>query len=346
VVGASLQGNTVAMSTALRASLIQTVPWIPVTLAIIALAARFPVERRTWRRALPIHVGAFLALAYVENVLVVLGYWASNGVWNGATALLSGARTWTLVRLHVAALVYLAIGALTQGLIYFRQGRQRELRLARVEAQLAQARLDALNAQIRPHFLFNTLHTIGHLWRSDRAQEADEMLDHLGALFQRVHESTGRPLISLDQEMETVLAYLAIETARFSDRMRIQTDIDEASRDLAVPPLLLQPLVENAVRHGIAVSSAAGRIAVTSRREGDRLHICIEDDGPGMNAGTVGRGSGTGLRNTRERLAQMFGADQRIDITSNTSGTTVRITMPAVPCEPAPPAPAVATGEA
>jgi LytS/YehU family sensor histidine kinase len=200
-----------------------------------------------------------------------------------------------------------------------------------MQAQLSRARLDALTAQIRPHFLFNTLHTIGHLWRAGRADEADTLLDHLGTLFQRVHESTERPFISLDEELETVSAYLAIEAARFSDRLRVETRIGAGTGDCAVPPLLLQPLVENAVRHGIAISSAAGLIRVTSRIEGDRLRIEIEDDGPGMNRFAPSRGSGTGLRNTRERLSRIFGNRHRFQVDSDAGGTRVEIEIPAVP---------------
>jgi LytS/YehU family sensor histidine kinase len=220
------------------------------------------------------------------------------------------------------------VAALTQTLSWYRRSRARELELARMEAQLAQARLDALTAQIRPHFLFNTLHTIGQLWRSGHAEEADAMLDHLGALFQRVQASTSRTLVSLDEELETVEAYLAIEAARFRDRMRVHLHIDDAARGCAVPPLLLQPIVENAVRHGIAVSPSAGHITVRGRVLHDRLVLDVEDDGPGMS-GNGARSGGTGLSNTRERLTQLFGSDHRLDIGSaDGRGTRVRIDLP------------------
>jgi two-component system, LytTR family, sensor kinase len=330
VLGASLQGNTLTAGAAMRTALIQTLPWIPATLGVIALAARFPVTRASWRHSLPVHVLAFPVVVFVVNVLVVLAFWISSGSYGDIGALARSARFWSLMRIHVAALVYIAIAALTQSIAYYRRGRARELQLATMQAQLSRAKLDALTAQIRPHFLFNTLHTIGHLWRSGRAEEADAMLDHLGTLFQRVQESTERPLVSLDEELETVEAYLAIETARFSDRMHMRTDIDESVRDCAVPPLLLQPLVENAVRHGIAATSAAGCIRVAAYPADGRLHILIEDDGPGINEQSAARGSGTGLRNTRERLAQIFGSDHQFDITSGNGGTRIHIQIPAI----------------
>jgi signal transduction histidine kinase len=332
VLAANLQGNTMTAGAALRTALLQTTPWIPVTLAIVALAHRFPVTRATWRRALPLHVLAFPLLLYCENVLVVVGFQLAGGGVQPAAAVLRGALVWTLSRLHVGALLYAAIAAATQAVAYYRESRARELRVARLEAQLTRARLDALTAQIRPHFLFNTLHTIGQLWRSGRAQEADAMLDHLGALFQRVRQSTMQPLVSLDEELDMVEDYLAIEAARFRDRLRTEVRADAAARACGVPPLLLQPLVENAVRHGIAASSAAGHVTVTATTQDGRLIIEVADDGPGFQDASAGDGGGTGLRNTRERLAQAYGGDHRFEIASRAgAGTRIRIELPATP---------------
>ncbi len=123
------------------------------------------------------------------------------------------------------------------------------------------------------------------------------MLYHLRALFQRVRQCTSRPLVSLDEELEMVADYLAIEEARFPDRLRVRVSADESARACAVPPLLLQPLVENAVRHGVAASAAAGEVAVRASTDGERLVLLIDDDGPGMDHGGATRGSGTGLAN-------------------------------------------------
>jgi sensor histidine kinase YesM len=326
-------GNPVVASAALRSALIQTVPWIPVTLAVIALATRFPVNPRTWRRHLPIHLLAFVGLVWIENVLVVAGYWLSQSTFNGLVTLAREGARWAILRAHIAALVYVAVAGVTQGIAYYRAARSRELNVARLQSQLARARLDALNAQIRPHFLFNTLHTIGQLWRSGHADEADTLLDHLGALFQRVRQSTEQPLVSLRDELEMVVAYLAIEKARFRDRMTVDIDADEDALDCAVPPLLLQPIVENAVRHGIARTSDSGRIEVRARMDNGRLVIQVEDDGPGPAAGSSGgngANGGTGIANTRERLAQLFGSNQRLEIAARLpAGTRVTIVVPA-----------------
>jgi signal transduction histidine kinase len=330
VFASNLQGSPVPFAATLQTALTQTLPWIPVTLAVVWLASRFPVTRATLRTALPIHLLALLAVAFVVNLLVVAEFYLMSRRFPGVGPMLAAAARWGMIRLHIAALVYIAVAAATQGIAYYRASRARELRMARLEGQLVRARLDALTAQIRPHFLFNTLHTIGHLWRSGRAEEADAMLDHLGALFQRVQQTTARSMVSLDEELETVEAYLAIEAVRFRDRMRVAIDVPDDARACAVPPLLLQPIVENAVRHGIAVSSKAGEIRVSARVHNGTLRLDVEDDGPGVTKGAPPQGSGTGLTNTRARLAEMFGGMQQLEIVNrNGTGTRVSITIPA-----------------
>jgi sensor histidine kinase YesM len=188
--------------------------------------------------------------------------------------------------------------------------------------------LDALTAQIRPHFLFNTLHTIGQLWRSGRHGEADDMLDHLGALFHKVQDSTSRTEVPLAEELELVREYLAIEEVRFRDRLRVSLTATPAALECPVPPLFLQPLVENAVRHGISAASSAGRLEVEASLEDGRLVVEVRDDGPGMTAAVPA--TGVGLRNTRERLEQLYGPDGRLEVRSAPgTGTTVRIELPA-----------------
>ena len=239
---------------------------------------------------------------------------------------------WATLRIHVAALLYMAIAGITQGVSYYLGSRERQLNVARLEGQLARARLQALNAQIRPHFLFNTLHTIGHLWRSGQSDAADRMLDHLGSLFQKVQSVTSHPEVPLREELELVSEYLAIEKARFHDRLTVVIDATREALACTVPPLLLQPLVENAIRHGISASSSAGHVRVDARVDGERLVIEVTDDGPGMDAKTPSPGNGTGLSNTRERLAQLYGDAGVMEISSGDGekGTTIRIRVPAM----------------
>jgi two-component system LytT family sensor kinase len=271
-------------------------------------------------------------VSWIANVGVVLGFWAVAGTFDGIGTLASQAAFWATIRLHVAALVYVGTAVLTHAWIRLRRARERELRLARLETQLNRARYQALSAQIRPHFLFNTLHTIGQLWRSGRAEEAEAMLDHLGSLFQRVRTCTERPGIPLAEELSMVEEYLAIEEARFPERLRTRVHATDEARDCLVPPLLLQPLVENAIRHGISPSPSAGRLSVEAEVAEGRLRIDVVDDGPGMEAQTPDPGSGTGLENTRERLLHAFGADAEMGVVQvgAEGGTRVRVELPVV----------------
>lgn len=326
--GATLQGqDPVALTTALRGSMIQTLAWIPATLVAIALAARYPLDARHWRRSLVVHLVAAVVLAFLTNALVVLGYWTSAGRFQGLVMLARQGAIWMTLRLHVALAIYAVILAVTQGVLAQRRARGRELRLARLEGQLTRARLQALNAQIRPHFLFNTMHTIGQLWRSGRADMADEMLDRLGSLFHRVQDSTDQQEVPLADELDMVREYLAIEQARFPDRLRYVIDASPDAMDTPVPPLILQPLVENAVRHGVSRVSTAGRIDVQAVVDNGSLVLRVSDDGPGVaENGSV---TGTGLRNTRERLAELYGARGTLDLRRIPSGGTVAtVTIP------------------
>jgi len=321
--GAVLQNaEPIALSAALKASLIQTLAWIPATLAAIALAGRFPLDKRHWRAHLGVHLVAAVALAFVTNALVVLSYWITSGQFGGLTVLLQQGALWMTLRLHVALFIYAGILAITQSVMFYRRTRARELHLARLEGQLTRARLQALNAQIRPHFLFNTMHTIGQLWRSGKADSADEMLDRLGSLFHRVQDSTDQQEVPLADELEMVREYLAIEQARFPDRLRCTIDASNEALETPVPPLILQPLVENAVRHGVSRASTAGRVDVHASVENGTLTLTVRDDGPGIDANSP-NGKGTGLRNTRERLLELYGAEGTLDVRRGAAGGTV-----------------------
>lgn len=328
--GLSMQGSPIPLSDALRTSLVNALPWIPATLLAIGMAIRFPVSRARWMRTLPLHVLAVPVVAWVANLGVVSGFWWLSGTFAGWGTLARQAAFWATIRIHVAALVYAVSYALTHGWLYVRAARARELRLSRLETQVARARFQALSAQIRPHFLFNTLHAIGQMWRSGRADEAEAVLDHLGSLFQRVRASTERLAIPLAEELSMVEDYLAIERARFRDRLGAEVCSTPEARACLVPPLLLQPLVENAIRHGISASADAGRVRVSAEVVGDALVLVVADDGPGIDGRSPHAGSGTGLSNTRERLAHAFGDAHALEIGAGPDGgTVVRVELPA-----------------
>jgi two-component system LytT family sensor kinase len=335
--GSTLMGmgaRPIPLATAMRTAMIQWLPWIPVTLAAMALTVRFPLSRESWRRYVGLHLAAALVLAFVANVLVVSGFWAAMGNFQGVAALAREGARWAAIRLHIGLLIYASVLAITQAVQYQRRAREKALHLARVEGQLARAHVQALNAQIRPHFLFNTLHTIGHLWRSGRSEDADAVLDHLGALFHKVQASTSRVAVPLSEELEMVREYLAIEQTRFRDRLRTSVTARDEVLDFPVPPLILQPIVENAVRHGISAVSSAGLVEVSAERTNGKLRLTVRDDGPGPYAKVANPGSGTGIRNTRERLQQMYGGAATFSLEAGANGgAVVVIDIPDTPLD-------------
>ena len=326
---ASLQGNPASFRDASPTAFINALSWIPATLIIVWLTLRFPVRSGTWRTHLWVHLLAFPAVAYLTHVFVVLGFWSLGGSFQGLEALAGSALFWTSLRIHIAAVVYVVVLGVTQGLTQFRDGQARELRIARLEGQLAKARMDALNAQLRPHFLFNTLHTIGHLWRSGRADEADALLDHLGSLFERVQATTSEPRVPLAEEIRMVDDYLAIESARFHDRLVVTKSVSPEALPLLVPPLMLQPLIENAIRHGISQSSSAGRISLVAHRANGVLEIQVDDDGPGLREDAPSRGTGTGLTNLQQRLEELYGGEGELRLSNRSEGgARVQVRIP------------------
>jgi two-component system LytT family sensor kinase len=328
--GATMQGRPPASIVAvMRATVVQMLPWIPVTLAAIVMARRVRLTARHPAR-IGLHLMAAMVLAFVANVLVVLTFWLQAGRFNGFPTLMREGAKWGVINFHVALLVYAAVVGVTSYVQETRERRARELQLSRVEGQLTRARLEALNAQIRPHFLFNTLHAIGQMWRSGRSNEADAMLDRLGSLFHRVLSSTSRLEIPLEEELQLVSEYFAIEEARFRERLTTRIEVPADARQCMVPPLILQPLVENAVRHGVSQSPSGGTVTVSARLTDGRLTLTVRDDGAGSSNGSSEKGTGTGLRNTRERIAQMYGDRGRMTMDHPAEGgTVVLVELPA-----------------
>ena len=206
---------------------------------------------------------------------------------------------------------------------------------SRLEAQLARAQLQVLRMQLHPHFLFNTLNTISALVHKD-VRAADRMLALLGDLLRDSFEKLGAQEVALKQELNFLERYLEIEKARFQDRLIVRTEIASETLDALVPNLILQPLVENAIRHGISRRSGTGSIEVRAWREDGMLAVRIRDDGPGLPSEAVmaSRG-GVGLANSQARLEQLYGRAHRFDLTNRPEGgLDVTLAIPFRPAEP------------
>lgn len=294
--------------------------WAVLALAILWLARRLPIERSKWKHSLPAHV----VLSVVFSVLHLTIYSTLAAVilpfQSGAKELY---QAFFPTKFHTGVLTYLVVVGFSHAQSYYRRYRDRELRASQLEARLAQAQLQMLKMQLHPHFLFNTLHAISALVHKD-PEAADRMIARLSDLLRLTLDSASVQEIPLRQELEYLSPYLEIEQTRFQDRLTVVQRIDPATLDGLVPSLFLQPLVENAIRHGIAATPGAGRVEILARRDGARLELVVRDNGPGLPQDFK---EGVGLANTRERLGQLYGAELEYDL-RNEGGLTVTIRIP------------------
>jgi two-component system LytT family sensor kinase len=235
-----------------------------------------------------------------------------------------------LFRLSTNLLAYGAVVGIVYATDFYRRYRERELLASQLSAQLAQARLSALRMQLNPHFLFNSMNTIAMQVRKAANDDAVRMLAGLSELLRYMLEDSRPPEVPLSEELAFAQRYLAIEQVRFQDRLRIEMDIAPGATDALVPTLILQPLVENAIRHGISRRVQAGRIAIRARRTDEQLILEVEDDGPGLGSDiTPSPGTGLGLRNTQARLQQLYGNDQSLELSEvSRGGALVTIRLP------------------
>ena len=300
---------------------------------IFWLVKRFPIQQKNWHTRVPLHIAASALFTAIH----VLGRLAAYPMRDEAgRALVPGFRLgwhlFTLFTFDDAVMTYFPILVLVQMLLFHRQWRKQELQASELETELVRAQLQSLKTQLQPHFLFNTLNSISALMHID-VRAADRMISELSDLlrlnleFRDVQESTVR------EELEFAQGYLRIEQTRFSDRLTVSFDIDPDTYDAKLPHMLIQPLVENAVRHGISKRSHGGQIDIAARRSADRLVLSIRDNGAGFDVNALPEdSSGVGLRNTRERLRKLYGLEQElVTVPATGGGVEVRVCLPFVP---------------
>jgi sensor histidine kinase YesM len=221
-----------------------------------------------------------------------------------------------------------AIVGIAHALFYYRETQKRAIREAQLETSLVEARLQALQHQLHPHFLFNTLHAVSALMHRD-VDAADRMLVKLSDLLRLTLDSTTRTEQPLSEEMAFAEKYLEIEQVRLGARLEVVFDVDPDALDVLVPALILQPLVENAVKHGIAPYGRTGRIEITARRDGDMLALTVEDTGSGPSDQQMSvLSTGIGVANTRARLEHQFGSDFRFQLRRHDRGFMVMVAIP------------------
>jgi LytS/YehU family sensor histidine kinase len=240
-------------------------------------------------------------------------------------------RVHIMTRLHTNIVIYWAIVGAWHALAYYRQLREGERSTMVLQMQLAESQLRALRMQLHPHFLFNTLNSIAALVRKQENRPAVSMIVRLSEFLRLALENRGVHEVPLRDEVDFARRYLDIEHIRFGDALRVDVDIEASAEELFVPSMVLQPIVENAVHHGIAKSGQhGGRILIQARRHEDRLEVRVHDSGPGLSGGPP-TGTGVGLSTTRQRLDRLYGDAGTLELrTHEEGGTVVIVSMPIV----------------
>jgi two-component system, LytTR family, sensor kinase len=285
----------------------------------IWLSRRFPFDRRNWAFSLAVHFTAVLALVVATGIVrYQLTYAGVPGT--------PSVSTYVQITLLTGALPFVTIAATAHALEAWRRARDRELEAARTRSQLAEARLEALTAQLQPHFLFNTLQAISTLISRD-PPAAEKMLAHLADLLREVLRHSGKREITLREELRILEAYLEISRKRFGDRLTMTIDAAPDLLGLPVPFFVLQPLVENALQHGVGARSGPASVHIAATQRTGRLVLSVVDDGPGATDDEIR--PGVGLTNTEARLTEMYGTEASMKIGSgDRGGFAVHISLP------------------
>ena len=301
--------------------------FIPALLApiIFRLVQRFPIDGHRMQ-AFAVHAVSALCFAAVHAAGMLLvrsflfgtppaGYgWAWQRLY--------------LTNLDWLLMTYTTFVGLNYALGYYREVQVRGIHEAQLQARLAEARLKTLEAELHPHFLFNTLHAISALVQTN-PDAADRMISRLSDLLRLTFDRSGAPRISLHEELEFLQKYLEIEQTRFQDRLTVEYDIDPDTLDVEVPRMILQPLAENAIKHGVSPRAGQGLVQIVSRLDGERLNLEVRDNGVGLSGTARSQfRSGVGLANTRDRLECLYGAAQSLEFSEDSGGLTVRIAVP------------------
>ena len=309
--------------------------WAVATPAIVWSANHLPIERGRWWR-IAIHLGVAIAFIALLNLLAPAIAWILLGRAVPFVSVLRRGLLGLVSVGHLALVVYAFILGAGHYLRAFDVRRDEQMRAERLRADLASAQLRALTLQLQPHFLFNALNAVGALMLTDRSREAVDMVGRLGDLLRALLAIERRAEVSLREELELAEAYVGIEQARLGDRLRVTWDIAPDLGGAQVPPMVLQPLVENAIRHGVSRSPDGGRLTISARRRDGALVLAVADDGPSGVAGStidgaapsVAAATGLGLENTRQRLAHLYGDATRLDLSRADGWTRVVVEVP------------------
>jgi two-component system, LytTR family, sensor kinase len=289
--------------------------WAAFTPVVAWLSRRYRFSPQHWWRV-PILAAAGVPVAFIKVTLTRILRGAIGG----------GDEYFQITDLVTQYLIYWSIVLAVHVWQHYRAAQQRELRTSQLEALLAQTRLQMLSMQLQPHFLFNTLNTIAELVHQ-QPEAAEKMIGGLSQLLRETLDAGAVDRVPLTRELEVLDHYIEIQRARFGERLCVDVTVDPAAREALVPSLLLQPLVENSIKHGIGTRAGSGRIEIAAVRDGGRLRIEVRDDGRGLREAPVAEG--VGLGNCRSRLQALHGPAFQLDLIGRSGGgVTARIDMP------------------
>jgi two-component system, LytTR family, sensor kinase len=297
--------------------------WAVGTLVVLWLANRFPLEGRAWWRSAVFHLLSATFFVVLISGTFQIVFQSINSPEKPFR--LSLTLQWIIFNSSENYGIYGLILLLNQVFRYYRRYREGELRASQLENRLTHAQLQALKMQLHPHFLFNTLHSISALLHRD-PETADRMIARLGDFLRLTLDNSGAQEVSLQKELEFLKCYLDIERVRFQDRLTTSLDVEPRALDSRVPNLILQPIVENALRHGLSQRAAPGHLEISAKRDNGSLRIQVKDNGPGLSAITgskTNKREGLGLSNTKARLEQLYGAAHRFSIENAPGGGLV-----------------------
>lgn len=324
----ALWGRPIGWGRSLFLEVTYTWIWCFATPLVLWLARRFPLLSRSWARNAGVHLVAMFTLATVTKLLWdVVAHPPYPFYDKGAT--LTGILKSVSSAIDIGTMLYCVVVLGSYAYDYYRELEERRLQASELERQFTNAQLQALKMQLHPHFLFNALHTISGLVHQD-PHTAERMIARLSDFLRLSLEDSAVQKVPLDEELRFLDLYLDIERVRFEDRLTVRFAIDAGAREAMVPNLLLQPLVENSIRHGIAHRLADGLIVIGVRHLGETLRISVLDNGPGPDlSSTLPLSEGVGLSNTRARLERLYGDRQQLTLRSPAGGgLEVEIVIP------------------
>jgi two-component system, LytTR family, sensor kinase len=314
-----------ALGDALPINLIYYWLWGLSVPAVVWVARRFRFEKDVWPESVVIHAvwAVTLTLAQISAAELILRTFTNARLMSSSKTIGQAITD----NFHSSLPTYFVILFGYYTFDYYSKYRDRELRASQLEARLSLAQLQALKMQLNPHFLFNTLHTISSLMYTDTAA-ADAMMSRLSELLRLTLDKEGAQEVTLREEIDILERYLDIERVRFEERLRVTMNVEPAALEGRLPNFSLQPIVENAIRHGIAARPEGGRLDISATRGERMLEIRLRDDGPGLTPASSRR-EGIGVANTRARLAQLYGADHRFEmVNAPGGGLLVTIAVP------------------